>query len=159
MPTITSAGPGIISAASEPLLTHRPAQAEFTLSRRAGEGAADRKSKTVRPTFLLIVLFCAAACAPQPAQPGTLLLSNPHFGPINVEAVITTNRDCGGRGPGYVSTLEFTLPTDATKFINVPPGADVCWRRDRDPEQPVAGEWSPWDRAYVAPGGQIDANL
>jgi len=113
----------------------------------------------VRSTLLVVVLLCVAACAAQPVQPGTLLLSNPHFGAINVEAVITANPDCAARGQGYVSTLEFVLPNDATKFIDVPPGTEICWRRDRDPDQPVAGEWSPWDRAYVAPGATIDANL
>lgn len=113
----------------------------------------------MRSILLAIVLFWAAACAPQPVQPGTLSLSNLNFGPTNVEAVITANPDCGARGLGYVSTLEFVLPNDATKFIDVPPGAEVCWRRDRDPSQPVAGQWSGWDRAYVAPGTTIDANL
>ena len=113
----------------------------------------------MRSTVLAIVLICAAACAPQPAGPGTLLLSNPHFGPTNVEAVITASPDCAARGPGYVSTLEFVLPDNATRFIDVPPGTEVCWRRDRDPDQPVAGQWSGWDRAYVAPGMTVDANL
>jgi hypothetical protein len=106
------------------------------------------------------VLFCAAACAP-PSAPelGTLLLSNPDYGPTHVQAVITANPDCASRGPGYVSTFEFVLPTDGTKSLDVPPGAEICWRRDRDPEQPVPGQWSPWDRAYVTPGSTIDANL
>jgi hypothetical protein len=113
----------------------------------------------VRPTLLALVLLGVAACAPQPVGPGTLLLSNPNFGPLNVEAVVTANPDCASRGPGYVSTFEFVLPNNATKFLDVPPGTEICWRRDRDPDQPVAGEWSPWDRAYVAPGTTIDANL
>jgi len=111
------------------------------------------------PVLPAMMLFCAAACTPQPAQPGTLLLSNLDFGPTNVEAVITANPDCGARGPGYVSTLEFILPNNATKFIDVPPGAEICWRRDRDPSQPVAGQWSGWDRAYVEPGMTVDAKL
>ena len=113
--------------------------------------------KLAIPSVLL--LFCAAACTPQPVQPGTLLLSNLNFGPTNVEAVITANPDCSARGPGYVSTLEFVLPNNATKFIDVPPGDEICWRRDRDPSQPVSGQWSGWDRAFVAPGTTIDANL
>lgn len=114
----------------------------------------------MRSILLLVMSFCVAACAPQqPPQPGTLLLNNPHFGSINVEAVITSNPSCASRGPGYVSTLEFVLPNDATKIIDVPPGAEVCWRRDRDPNEPVTGQWSDWDRAYVAPGASIDANL
>ena len=116
-------------------------------------------TRLVRPTLLAVVLACAAACAPPPPGPGTLLLSNPDFGPTHVEVVITANPDCGSHGSGYVSTLEFVLPNDATKFIDVPPGTEACWRRDRDPTQPVPGQWSGWDRAYVAPGATIDANL
>jgi hypothetical protein len=113
----------------------------------------------VRPRLLLIVLVAAACAPPPPTGPGTLLLSNPHYDSLHVEAVITANADCGSRGPGYVSTIEFVLPNNATRFVDVPPGTEVCWRRDRDPAQPVAGQWSDWDRAYVAPGTTIDANL
>jgi hypothetical protein len=115
----------------------------------------------VRSILLSALVFCAtAACAPQqPPEPGTLLLSNPDFGPTHVEAVITANPDCASRGPGYVSTSEFVLANDATRIIYVPPGEEVCWRRDADPSQPVSGQWSPWDRAFVAPGTTIDANL
>jgi hypothetical protein len=129
---------------------------------RVGRAAilADRKNKSVRTFLLPVVLGCVAACAPrQPPPPGTLLLNNAHFGPTNVEAVITSNPDCASRGPGYASTLEFVLPNNATKIIDVPPGYEICWRRDRDPEQPVFGQWSDWDRAYVGPGQTIQANL
>jgi hypothetical protein len=76
--------------------------------------------------FPAIVLLCAGSCAPQPPMPlpGRLQLSNPNFGLINVEAVITANPDCAARDDGYVSTLEFTMPNNATKFIEAPPGAD-----------------------------------
>ena len=43
--------------------------------------------------------------------------------------------------------------------FDVPPGDEICWRRDRDPSQPIAGQWSDWDRAYVEPGATIDADL
>jgi hypothetical protein len=108
-----------------------------------------------------IVLFCAGSCAPQPSVPlpGRLQLSNPNFGLINVEAVITANPDCAARDDGYVSTLEFAMPNNATKFIEAPPGTDVCWRSDRNPGRPVAGRWSRWDRAYLVPGKLVDATL
>jgi hypothetical protein len=109
--------------------------------------------------LLALVLFGLAACAPQPVRPGMMLLSNPNFGPTNVEAVVTANPDCAVGGPGYVSNLEFILPNQATKFLDVPPGTGICWRRDRDPDHPVVGEWSPWNRAHVAPGTTIDTNL
>ena len=127
---------------------------------RAARLGVEEQSKPVRPFLPLMALLCVAACAQQaPPTPGTLLLNNPHFGATHVEAVITANPDCSSRGPGYVSTLEFVLPNDATKIIDVPAGSEICWRRDRIPDQPGAGEWSDWDRAYVAPGGTIEADL
>jgi hypothetical protein len=113
----------------------------------------------VRSRILPIVLLCASSCAPQAPGPGRLLLSNPHFPLINVEAVITANADCDARDDGYVSTLEFTMPNNTTKFIDAPPGANVCWRSDRNPGRPVPGRWSRWDRAFLIPGRTISATL
>jgi hypothetical protein len=113
----------------------------------------------LRPRPLLIVLLCAGSCAPEAPGPGRLFLSNPDFPLINVEAVITANPDCEARDAGYVSTLVFTMPNNATKFIDAPPGADVCWRRDRNPGRPSPGRWSRWDRAFLVPGRIIDATL
>ena len=115
-----------------------------------------RKSSAV----LAVVALCAGSCVqPQPLAPGRLRLSNPNFGLINVEAVITANPDCSARDEGYVSTLEFTMPNNATKFIEAPPGADVCWREDRNPGRPSPGRWSRWDRAFLVPGKLVDATL
>jgi hypothetical protein len=114
----------------------------------------------VRLGLLLVVLCVAAACAPPPPPlPGTLLLSNPDFPANHVETVTTSNADCGARGPGYASTGEFVLPSNGTRFLPVPPGTLICWRHDRVPEQPAAGEWSDWNRAYVPPATTIAANL
>jgi hypothetical protein len=113
----------------------------------------------VRSRILPIVLLCAGSCVPQAPGPGMLLLSNPDFPLINVEAVITANPDCDARDDGYISTLEFTMPNNSTRFIDVPPGADVCWRSDRNPGRPSPGRWSRWDRAFVVPGRTISANL
>jgi hypothetical protein len=108
---------------------------------------------------LAILLLCAGSCAPQQPEPGRLRLSNPDFGLVNVEAVITANPDCDARDNGYFSTMEFTMPNNATKFIDAPPGADVCWRSDRNPGRPSPGRWSRWDRAYLGPGKLVDATL
>jgi hypothetical protein len=111
-------------------------------------------------SFLPIVLLAAAgSCAPQPPLPGRLQLSNPDFVLINVEAVITANPDCDARDNGYISTMEFAMPNNSTKFIEAPPGADVCWRSDRNPGRPVRGRWSRWDRAFLVPGKLVDATL
>ena len=120
-----------------------------------------RSLSTVRNFFAwaVVLLLSAVSCAPQPVLPGTLLLSNPNFGLINVEAVITANSDCAARDDGYISTLEFTMPNNSTKFIEAPPGADVCWRSDRNPGRPAANRWSRWDRAYLVPGRPVNATL
>jgi hypothetical protein len=117
-------------------------------------------SKTLRARYLAILLLCAGSCASPPEpEPGRLQLSNPDVPLVNVEAVITANPNCDAREDGYISTLEFTMPNNSTKFIDAPPGADVCWRSDRNPGRPVAGRWSRWDRAYLVPGKLIDATL
>jgi len=109
---------------------------------------------------LAVALLCAGSCtSPQLPLSGRLQLSNPDFPIINVEAVITANPDCDARDNGYVSTLEFAMPNNSTKFIDAPPGADVCWRSDRNPGRPVPGRWSRWDRAFLVPGRLVNANL
>ena len=113
----------------------------------------------MRSIILSLVLLCVGSCAQQAPGPGRLLLSNPDFPLINVEAVITANPDCDARDDGYISTLEFTMPNNSTKFIDVPPGANVCWRSDRNPGRPSPGRWSRWDRAFIVPGRTISASL
>ena len=111
------------------------------------------------PAAVAIALLCVGSCTPQQPLPGRLQLSNPNFPMINVEAVITANPDCEARDDGYISTLEFAMPNNSTKFIDAPPGADVCWRSDRNPGRPVPGRWSRWDRAFLAPGRLVNADL
>ena len=43
--------------------------------------------------------------------------------------------------------------------VEAPPGADVCWRSDRNPGRPVPGRWSRWDRAFLVPGRLVNATL
>jgi len=104
----------------------------LTRAKIVGFAALEQENNAVRPKILpIVVLLCAGSCAPEAPGPGRLLLSNPDFPLINVEAVITANADCDARDDGYVSTLEFAMPNNATKFIDVPAGANVCWRRGR----------------------------
>jgi hypothetical protein len=112
----------------------------------------------MRAIILPFLLLGAAGCVPGPG-PGTLLLSNIDFGPTRVEAVVTANPDCSVRDDGYVGTGAFVLPVRGTRFIAAPPGADVCWRRDLDPDNPAAGKWTDWARAYLAPGRIVDSTL
>jgi hypothetical protein len=111
--------------------------------------------------FLAIVFLCAGSCAPQPTAqlPGRLKLNNPDFGLTNVEAVITANPDCAARDDGYVSTLEFAMPNNATKFIDAPPGLRSLRQQTSAPGRPVPGRWSRWNRAFLVPGKLVGATL
>jgi hypothetical protein len=100
--------------------------------------------------------------APQhqgPPAPGRLLLSNLDFGPTHVEALVTAGAACTARPGGYLKAESFVLPEHGTRIITAPPGADVCWRRDRDPDSPVPRHWTDWARAYLAPGRVVDSAL
>jgi len=45
------------------------------------------------------------------------------------------------------------------EVIQVPDGANVCWRSDRNPNDPVAGAWSGWTKATLFPGRNAEADL
>src|SRR5579884_2390517 len=87
--------------------------------------------------------------------PQRLTLSNFAFDRAHVEAVVTTNPDCAARDSGVVATSDFALPLNGTRIIEAPPGADVCWHRERRD----ASGWTPWNRAYLSTGRSIDARL
>ena len=112
------------------------------------------KRRAMRPILVLALPLCAAACTiSHGPTPGTLLLSNRNLPATGVETVVTANPDCGARGPGFVAGSSFILPPDATRIIAARPGADVCWRRARQPS------WPGWNRAFLAPGRTIDSTL
>ena len=110
--------------------------------------------------LLAIVLLCAGSCAPQPPAPlpGRLQLSNPNFGLINVEAVITTSPNCDNRD-AYVSTQEFVMTKNRTQRIEAPKAENICWRHDSNPNNPVAGAWTGWSRATMFPGQTYETDL
>ena len=35
----------------------------------------------------------------------------------------------------------------------------ICWRHDRDPNNPVKGDWSDWSRATLFPGQSVETDL
>jgi hypothetical protein len=92
--------------------------------------------------------------------PSRLTLSNFNYDRARVEAMITPYPDCQVRD-GMVSS-NFELPLNATRIIDTPPGADVCWRRLEPPlEQatsPGVPRFVPWNRAYTS-GRTVDSRL
>ena len=107
----------------------------------------------------LLALSWLAACSSTPRDASVLTLYDPTWERVKVEIVITKRADCDSRGEGYVSTRELVMFKNKTEAIEVPNGATVCWRRDRNPNSPVAGAWSGWTRATLFPGQRADADL
>ena len=102
------------------------------------------------PAALLSLLSCTAP--PPPGEP---------FGPV----VSTLNSVFLWLppGPGRMTLSNFELPLNATRIIDTPPGADVCWRRLEPPlEQAVSPgvpRFVPWNRAYTSSGRIVDSRL
>jgi hypothetical protein len=113
----------------------------------------------MRHRFGLAVLFCLAACSSGSDKSATLTLNNPFWDHVNVQAVITTSTDCDNRGAGYVATKEFVMAKDTTHAIDAPNAEIICWRHDRDPNNPVAGDWSDWSKATLFPGQSVRTDL
>ena len=90
---------------------------------------------------------------------GQLILRDPAWDRVNVQIVVTRRADCDSRGDGFISSREVTMRRKSYEVVEVPNGATVCWRRDRDPSAPVAGVWSGWTRATLAPGQNAEADL
>ena len=63
------------------------------------------------------------------------------------------------RGDGRVETKEFTMRKGQTQQIEVSHGEAICWRHDRNPNNPVPGVWSGWSRVPLAPGQTAETDL
>ncbi|HKS89122.1 MAG TPA: hypothetical protein VJR70_06750 [Stellaceae bacterium] len=104
-------------------------------------------------------LLLLAACSSAPAGTSTLIINDPYWDRVNVEIVVTRRADCDSRGEGFVSTKQLVMRKNATERFAVPNGATLCWRHDRDPNNPQAGAWSGWTRATVQPGQEAETDL
>jgi hypothetical protein len=107
----------------------------------------------------LVALACLAACSSGSDKSAALTLNDPFWAHVNVQAVLTTSTDCDNRGAGYVATKEFVMTKDTTHKIIAPNAEIVCWRHDRDPNNPVPGDWSDWSKATLFPGQSVDTDL
>ena len=112
-----------------------------------------------RPALWLSMIVSLGACSSTPSGMATLTLNDPYWDRVNVEVVITKRADCDSRGEGYMSTKQLVMRKTSSEKIEVPNDASVCWRHDRDPNNPVAGAWSGWTRATVPPGQSAETDL
>ena len=109
----------------------------------------------------MIGFLLLAGCSMFSSKSGgssTLTLNNPYWDQVNVEIVLTRSSDCENRD-GYISTAQILMRKNKTEAVDVPSGANVCWRHDRNPNNPVAGAWSGWTKATLFPGQSGEAEI
>ena len=98
-----------------------------------------------------------------PPPPGRLMLSNFSFEPVRVQAVLAAGQACAIADAAAVTEVtEFVVPSNGTRILPAPPGADICWRREAPPvaaDNASVAPWSAWNRAFTAPGRYLDATL
>jgi hypothetical protein len=105
-----------------------------------------------------VLLLAACSSLSRPADGSRLTLNNPYWERVNVQLVITKSSDCENRGE-HLNSRELVMIKNKLEMVQVPSGATVCWRRDRNPNNPVAGAWSGWTKATLFPGRDAEANL
>jgi hypothetical protein len=104
-------------------------------------------------------LFALSACGSVGGGPSaTLILNNPTWDRVNVETVVTKSPNCDNQD-AYVSTQEFVMTKNHTQRIEAPHAENICWRHDRNPNNPIAGDWSGWSRATMFPGQTFETDL
>lgn len=107
----------------------------------------------------LSVLLLLSACGAVSSSPSaTLVLNNPTWDRVNVEAVVTKSPNCDNR-EAYLSTQDFVMTKNKTQRIEAPHAENICWRHDRNPNNPVPGDWSGWSRATMFPGQNFETDL
>ena len=109
----------------------------------------------------IAAVLLVAGCGGSSDEPGTtkLTLRDPAWERVSVQIVMTKRADCDARGDGFLSTRNFVMQKDADQWIDVPDGYSLCWRHDRDPKHPTAGDWSGWTRATLKPGYPTTTDL
>ena len=109
--------------------------------------------------WLSALLLPLSACGSTGSGPSaTLILNNPTWDRVNVEAVVTKSPDCDKR-EAYLSTQQFVMTKGRTQRIEAPNAENICWRHDRNPNNPVAGVWSGWSRVTLFPGQTTETEL
>jgi hypothetical protein len=113
----------------------------------------------MRVPAALFAMLCFTGCSSGSDQSATLTLDNPTWDRVNVEAVITKSSDCNERSNGYVATKDFVMTKGQSHKVEAPNAETICWRHDRDPNNPVHGDWSEWSRATLFPGQTTETDL
>jgi hypothetical protein len=110
------------------------------------------------PACLSLLLLLAACSSGGGGKSATLVLKNPDWERVHVEAVVTKSSDCT-LAKDYVATHKFVMTKGQTHSIEAPDAENICWRHDSNPNDPVPDAWSGWSRATLFPGQSIETDL
>ncbi len=115
-----------------------------------------RGAGLVVPVALLL-----AACGGKTVPKGfsELVLRDPVWEEVQLQVVMTRNENCEDHGNGFISAKTVVMHKGKDQSFDVPEGASMCWRHNRDPNRPVAGDWSDWSRATLYPGQRTETDL
>ena len=105
------------------------------------------------------VIALGGCSSPRPADTARLTLNNPYWDRVNVQLVVTRSSDCERSAQGLIDSRDLVMSRNKLEVIDVPDGANVCWRRDRNPDKPEAGVWTGWTKATLFPGRSAEADL
>jgi hypothetical protein len=105
------------------------------------------------------ILLLLAACNGPREGMSKLILNDPYWDRVNVEIVITRRSDCDSREEGFISTRRLVMRKNTTESFDIPNGATLCWRHDRNPNAPEAGAWSGWTKASLTPGQTYETDI
>ena len=75
-----------------------------------------------------------------------------------IEEGFVTVEDMLARQPWPEAEDEFPVHLK-TRRIDAPHAENICWRHDRNPNNPIAGDWSGWSRATMFPGQTVETDL
>jgi hypothetical protein len=110
------------------------------------------------PARLSLLLLLAACSSAGGSKSAKLILNDPNWDRVHVEAVVTRSSDCT-LAKDYVATHKFVMTKGQTHTIEAPDAENVCWRHDSNPNDPIPGAWSGWSRATLFPGQSIETDL
>ena len=111
-----------------------------------------------RWAWLAAAGLLAACSSSKPSDTAELTINDPSWDRVNVQIVVTKSEDCDKRD-AYISSREVVMRRNKLETVEVPSGASVCWRHDRDPTNPSPGSWTGWTRATLFPGQSTNTDL
>ena len=88
-----------------------------------------------------------------------MILNNPTWDRVNVEAVIHQQRRLRQSRQRLRRDQNIRYDQGSPRAVEAPNGESICWRKDRNPNNPVPGDWSGWSRIPSPPGQTAETDL